>query len=196
MTETNDKLKNTTKQLERIINENKEEWKEYLELEEEKLKIVEEQNKLIENIEELTSKNAGSHFNINSIANSSLEVDDNYETYDFAQNQVKYKKSVNQFKNTQAKLGEKLRRNEMEGEDLNSMRLILEEHNNEHIDEDEEDLEYLNELHELGVSEVNPEAKFYYLLHKDKELTSKIEKLQPILKDLMEEIDHNDKNDN
>jgi len=91
MTETNDKLKNTTKQLERIINENKEEWKEYLELEEEKLKIVEEQNKLIENIEELTSKNAGSHFNINSIANSSLEVDDNYETYDFAQNQVKYK---------------------------------------------------------------------------------------------------------
>jgi len=105
-------------------------------------------------------------------------------------------KSVNQFKNTQAKLGEKLRRNEMEGEDLNSMRLILEEHNNEHIDEDEEDLEYLNELHELGVSEVNPEAKFYYLLHKDKELTSKIEKLQPILKDLMEEIDHNDKNDN
>jgi len=51
MNETHDKLKSVTKQLERVIKENKEAKQEYHELEKAKLQLVNEQNQLSEVIE-------------------------------------------------------------------------------------------------------------------------------------------------
>lgn len=52
MNETHDKLKSVTKQLERVIKENKEAKQEYHELEKAKLQLVNEQNQLSEVIEQ------------------------------------------------------------------------------------------------------------------------------------------------
>ncbi|CAI2359916.1 unnamed protein product [Moneuplotes crassus] len=198
-----DKLDSLTGQLGKVLEDNKNVREKYQELKEERDGLVDQQQKFVKIIEDLTTNKLEKEKSSKSLLRAEIEYEEVKDLLDSLENSNQLPKLQKCMDTEEIRLEEQKRRHEMECEDLLVSIKELEisgDDNQEDIKDDEKSIQKSQMTH-LGYSPIEEGSplledlsSYYYLLTKNQDVT--LDKLQPILKDLMEEIVISDQTDN